>query len=91
MKNGCIRKARRIFRPTFQKVTVQNEISIHSMVNKLKRRVSLLYQKESDQNVECSLKRNWMELVLDLNIPLETPSDALRRRLGFQKLEHYLP
>jgi hypothetical protein len=86
VKNGCVRKARRRFQFKFQKVTVQNDISIHSIVNKLKQTVSLLCQKEPDQNVECSLKRNLMELVVDLNILLETFQTPRAGNWGFVNL-----
>jgi len=37
---------------------------------------------------ECSLKRNWMKLVLDLNILLENHSDALHRKPKFQNRQY---
>jgi hypothetical protein len=36
------------------------------------------------KGAECSLKRNWMTLVLVFSIPLAHPLDPLQRRLGFK-------
>jgi len=48
----------------------------------------LLHDKEYNQNIKCSLKRNWMKLCIGLNVLFRNPSDALHRISEFQNYEH---
>jgi hypothetical protein len=47
----------------------------------------LFDKKELNQSTHCSLKINWMQSVLGVNIPLENSLNALDKRPGFKVVD----
>jgi hypothetical protein len=74
-------KVRGRFRHKFQDVTIERN---HITTNKFRQTGQIRPPKIPKQIAECSLKRNWMTSMLDLNIPLINPLDASQNRAGFK-------
>jgi hypothetical protein len=67
VKSGSLRR----YQCTFQEVTFPHSETTHKIVNKL--RQSHYWTRRPNQNMKYSLNRNWMKLMLALNILLRNP------------------
>jgi hypothetical protein len=73
VKFSSRRDVRRRFWHNFKMLQFQTEILFCRIVNKL-RQLGPLLDKTPNQNVKCSLKRNWTKLILGLE---HTPRKSL--------------
>jgi hypothetical protein len=63
---------------------VPYRVTICKIINTLRHAGPLPFTRQKNQNMKFSLKRNWMEEMLLVDIPLKRSSDVLHRRWGFR-------